>query len=231
MIARIAIVLILMLSAMQVMPMESPLIERASAGSSWVQTTESDFDQGTFDNTTRFGIGSDSELRLESGDWINRNPPGTPAARQYHAMTSMYGTDKVLLFGGYVGWRDPFNDTYLFDFSTNTWEEKIQDIKPTSRERHSMACVHGTDKVVLYGGRDKSNNYLGDTWIYDLSDNKWTQKYPITNPGLRMAHIMTPIYGTDKVLLAEAYTGVGVGNRQSCISRWCFKRRHTLDLL
>ena len=62
-----------------------------------------------------------------------------------------------------------------------------------------MAYI-GDDKVLLFSGYDTRGQYPDDTWVYDLSENSWTQKTnPATRPsprGTELAYI-----GDDKVLL------------------------------
>jgi hypothetical protein len=49
---RLYVGMILILSTIQFFPLEEPLIDSASAGSSWMQTTQEDFDTGTPENVT-----------------------------------------------------------------------------------------------------------------------------------------------------------------------------------
>ena len=75
-------------------------------------------------------------------------------------------------------------------------------MKPTARENHAMATIHGEDKIVLYGGDDGSSN--DETWVYDLSDNMWYEMYPTESGGslgAKVSHEMATIYGDDKVVL------------------------------
>jgi hypothetical protein len=170
------------------------------AASTWTQTTDLDFNKGELNNVSIEGQGINGELKLELyGEWINKSPQNNPEGRASHAMTPIYGTDKVLLFGGanYVGY---LNDTWIFDYSDNNWTNKKPLNAPSGRHSHSMASVYGTDKVVLFGGHT-ATPYANDTWIYDLSNNTWTLKFPAAVPGNRYGHELATIYGTDKVLL------------------------------
>ena len=68
-----------------------------------------------------------------------------------------------------------------------------------------MAYI-GDDKVLLFGGVDGFFSLFDDTWVYDLSDNAWTQKSPTTKPTARSDHAMAYM-GGDKVLLFGGYDG------------------------
>jgi len=52
----------------------------------------------------------------------------------------------------------------------------------------------------LFGGFESSENLNDETWIYDLSSNTWTQKYPEQKPPASADQSMVH-FGTDQVLL------------------------------
>jgi hypothetical protein len=134
--------------------------------------------------------------------WTNKEPLIHPKARTNHAMSSIYGSDIVLLFGG-QDYPDYYNDTWIYDFSEQSWINRTPNPGPTGRDLHAMAGIYGTDKVLLYGG-NRNGYQPTDTWIYDLSNNIWTEKTPLSNPGGVNCHSMASIFGTDKVLLFGA---------------------------
>ena len=116
-------------------------------------------------------------------------------------------------------WNDDFNDDSKIEWNENTnilqgnailsygtlnWEQITLDTHPSARIGHSMAPIYNDDKVILFGGWD-GNNYLNDTWLYDLSDNKWTLLNPNSEPSGRRYHSMSTIYNDDKVFLFGGY--------------------------
>jgi hypothetical protein len=52
--------------------------------------------------------------------------------------------------------------------------------------------------VLLFGGYD--GDFDGETWVYDLSENTWTQKFPSASPSVRYSHALASLEG-DQVLL------------------------------
>ncbi|WP_455393144.1 Kelch repeat-containing protein [[Eubacterium] cellulosolvens] len=185
-------------SIIVIMP-SGPLTKPASAGSTWVQSSDIDFESGIFKNITVVGGGKNAELQLDLlsfNEWILKNPTAKPTPRSSHAMAPIFGTDKVLLFGGNNS--DKNQETWIYSLSTNNWINKTTFPSPSAREGHGMAAIHGTDKVLLFGGYYPD---LSDTWIYDYSENSWTQKVPSTNPTARSYFGISTIYGTDKVML------------------------------
>ncbi len=161
---------------------------------------------------------------LCNGTWIydlsdNAWTQGTTAvgfsARYQGAAANIYSTDKLLFFGGRDGsgncdgsGNSRCNGTWIYDLSDNTWTQGTTAIGLTARGGSALATVYGDDKIILFGGSDGSGNCDGSgsnscngTWIYDLSDNIWTNMAPSTSPGARYAHAMSVIYSEDKILL------------------------------
>ncbi len=142
---------------------------------------------------------------LSDNNWTDKKPPSYPSKRRGHAMASIYGEKKVVLFGGSPSDASPpDNETWVYNLTKNTWTLFYPPIKPNARVGHAMAPIYGTDKVLLFGGIDYSVNprvVYNDTWIYDLSDNKWTKKSLPIKPNGRHSSAIAPIYGTDKVVI------------------------------
>lgn len=140
-------------------------------------------------------------------DWTQMLPPDPiPEPRNSHALAYI-GEDRLLLFGGESDavW---YNDTWLYDLSDNTWTnlDPTGSI-PVERIFHGMAYI-GNDRVFMYGGANSTEN-LGDFWIYDLSDNTWTQIIPSAGlPGVRYGHTMCYM-GDDQVFLFGGHSGLG----------------------
>ncbi|WP_455392588.1 Kelch repeat-containing protein [[Eubacterium] cellulosolvens] len=178
---------------------ENVIESNVKAASTWTQSSNNDFLNGTFNNTIIEGSGDEGELKIEFIEryhWTQNKPAVSPINREGHAMASIWGTDKVLMFGGSNGG----DETWLYDLSNNSWTKITLSTKPSSRSYHAMASIYGEDKVILFGGAIPSSCF-GDTWIYDLSDNQWIMKNQTTKPKARGYHAMAQIYGTDKVVL------------------------------
>ena len=158
-------------------------------------------------NTTLNKIGNDSTIELRTNPyWTKEIITTVPRGRSGHAMTTIWGTDKVLIFGGEY-WNGAtmvyLNDTWIYDLSDNNWTEKHPPNTPSKRRYHDVAMIWGTDKVLLYAGEPKNppGAELNDTWIYDLSNNTWTQMKTLAWPPRRSWLTLSSIYNDDKVLL------------------------------
>ncbi len=155
------------------------------------------------------GNGSDETWVYDLSDntWTLKSPASKPPGRHSHAMASI-GGDQVLLFSG-----GPSNDeTWVYDLSDNSWTQKFPLTKPYARFIHAMAYMEG-DQVLLFGGQavvgvtepgGSDEAIVDDTWVYDLSDNTWTQEFPATHPSKRFSHAMASIGGGQVVLFGGA---------------------------
>ncbi|WP_455392080.1 Kelch repeat-containing protein, partial [[Eubacterium] cellulosolvens] len=196
----ILLVLILVCSGLVAITLSIQNFNNAEAVSIWSYKTAKNFKNGTLDNLTVVGSGEDAELKINlSGlhTWTKVPKSVTPISNYYHEMVSIWGTDKVMLFGGY-GY---YNTTFEFDLSDMAWTKKEPAKSPPARYWQGMASVWGDDKVILHGGQG-ATTYYQDTWVYDSSDGTWTEKNPSGAPSYTtLPYCMATIWGTKKVLL------------------------------
>ncbi len=137
-------------------------------------------------------------------DWTLKSPATNPSGRLVFGM-AYGGLDQVVLFGGSGGASG--DETWVYDLSANTWTNVETGHtwisgtnKPESRRYHELAYI-GDDKVILFGGvLNGGSTRMNDTWIYDLSDNTWTEMTTIGAPSARFGTAMGYI-GSDQVLL------------------------------
>ncbi|MEO7307421.1 MAG: kelch repeat-containing protein [Ferruginibacter sp.] len=138
--------------------------------------------------------------------WAKENPATEPSTRTFNRLAQI-GPDKILMFGGANPYGlDPYsmNDTWIYTISTKTWMEMLPPTMPTGhiltpRGNFGLAYI-GDDKVLLYGGDSYTEVVIGGTWIFDLSDNTWTEMATSTSPGLRYLSSMAYI-GNNEVVL------------------------------
>ncbi|MFX1283435.1 MAG: kelch repeat-containing protein [Promethearchaeota archaeon] len=136
--------------------------------------------------------------------WIEVTLPG-PSPREKFGMAYDQEGQKAMLFGGAdAGIRD--DETWVYDFPSNTWINMSPSSHPSARVSASM-CYHSqAKKFVLFGGFDGSRN--NETWIYDLNANSWTLKNPSLSPSPRSGHSMVYDAYHDKIVLYGGNTGL-----------------------
>ncbi len=102
-------------------------------------------------------------------NWTPLSPPKSPPARSYHAMAYDVAHGQVILFGGGTSNNAAanvgvFSDTWVWDGSN--WTQMSPQSNPTARNRFNMAFDAGHVQAVLFGGRDVTGNFFGDTWTW-----------------------------------------------------------------
>jgi hypothetical protein len=96
------------------------------------------------------------------------------------------------MFGGYDshavhGTATRFSDIWEYDGATRTWYNvtPISDVMPAARSGHTMAFDPTRRVVVLFGGWNQTQGYLGDTWEWNCAARSWTRISPSTSPTAR----------------------------------------------
>jgi N-acetylneuraminic acid mutarotase len=121
-------------------------------------------------------------------------------------------TGQVILFGGWDGWVD-LADTWAYDRAANTWTDLSPGgAVPAARSGHSMAYDPETQRVILFGGTQDSDEgddvYFDDTWAYDPAANTWTELHPAGDvPAARSFHSMVYEPNTGTVILFGGVQG------------------------
>jgi N-acetylneuraminic acid mutarotase len=120
--------------------------------------------------------------------WVERFPVASPSHRMGHAMAFDSRDGVTVLFGGSGG----LNDTWIYNLTRDVWTEKYPAVAPPFRQFHSMVYDPGSGLIVLFGGLASSAYTigLGDTWVYDLTNNTWTNRTGTIGPSPRYGQSM-----------------------------------------
>jgi len=143
------------------------------------------------------------------GSWTNLSPPESPSPRMFHAMAYDSESDRIILFGGGTGSSllTVVNETWSYDFNTNTWTNLNPPASPSPRMGHAMAYDSESDRIVLFGGERAI--LFGDTWSYDFNTNTWTNLNPPESPSPRSGHAMAYDSRSDRIILFGGATQGG----------------------
>lgn len=137
--------------------------------------------------------------------WFNVTRSSNPPARRWHSMVFDSQENRHIMFGGYGVSAGILGDTWVYNAGTNQWQlQTCPGGSPSARYGHAMVYVPDRNVVVMYGGAVGA----AETWVYDLGNDTWTQKFPASSPGDRRYHAMT--YDTDRnlVVFHGGYLGV-----------------------
>ena len=132
--------------------------------------------------------------------WTELNLTNGPGRRINHEMATIWGTDKVVLYGGQDCYN-AFRETWIFDLSENNWTKQEPKKIPTALFGFDFSHVWNSNKVVLFGGFTDLTKVLDETWMYDYINNTWINKTLPGSPKPRQSTAMASIYGTDDVVL------------------------------
>jgi len=113
------------------------------------------------------------------GEVVVTPPPWTssssgPTARSAPAMAYDPSLGETLLFGGGGPGRVFHNDTWIHYSAGNTWSPVKAGPSPSARTGAGLVYDATIARFVLFGGVS-STGFLGDTWTFDPTVNRWTE--------------------------------------------------------
>jgi chitodextrinase len=73
--------------------------------------------------------------------------------------------DRVLLFGGFPA-SGISDETWSYDFESNTWRNLNPLSRPAGRTSHMLAQDPPSNRSVLFGG-STTTNFVNETWLYE----------------------------------------------------------------
>ena len=100
--------------------------------------------------------------------WTQLSPSTKPFGRVCLAMAYDAESGRVVVFGAETN-AGLFDDTWAYDFNTNTWTELRPAVRPSVQAYQEMAYDPGSDRAILFGGAGGA-----ETWAYDFNTNTWT---------------------------------------------------------
>ena len=161
-------------------------------------------------------------LNVAAMQW--RDPPRDPAAgtegtaaaftpRAGHAAVVWGG--RIVVIGGHMkgggsGTQDAC-DVWMLDPGTLQWQPLALGGKgpsagvPSARGGHTATLVHGTNKVVVFGGEDRRGRLLNDVHIIDLTAMEWVTpskgevKGAVPTP--RVGHVAASLPGRKEIFV------------------------------
>jgi hypothetical protein len=115
-----------------------------------------------------------SQGEIPLPQWQLLTAPTSPPARRDHSLTADPIDGRLYLFGGR---RDntTFDDLWVFDPSTTTWQGKpVTGARPPARFGHNAAVDVLRRRLIVTLGQ-LGNDFFDDIWAFDLAASEWTQ--------------------------------------------------------
>jgi hypothetical protein len=152
---------------------------------------------------------NDNDDTVDVADWTWSKWEGDgPSARVMARMAYVESIDRVVMFGGGLGW--PTNETWRWDGAA--WTEANPAHKPRQRLAPAMAYDAGRQRLVVFGGTALTT-FRNDTWEFDGED--WAPMSPANKPAIRAQAGMVYEAKRERVLLFggcnsdECYNNLG----------------------
>jgi len=108
------------------------------------------------------------------------DPGNSPGFRDWVKLAYDEKADRVILYGGLSENGQAQDETWAYDFNTNTWTELEPATNPGPLIEFAITYDSAADLVVMFGGQindlfDKLSNQI---WTYDYDTNTWTDVTP-----------------------------------------------------
>ena len=157
-------------------------------------------------------------LSVSTPTWKQIFPSSSPSARVGHGMVYNPNNGVTFLTGGYyAGTNSYYSDVWYYNSTINTWTPvSATGFTGYARATLGIALDVSTNKVVIFGGHNNQNpnngGHLGDTWIYDVTSQTWSNPNPSPAPSPRGWSMMTYIPSINKIFLYGGYDSTTVFN-------------------
>jgi len=136
----------------------------------------------TFNDLWGFNVKNNKWRMIQATN--NANGPSARAE-----LSAKISKGKLYIFGGVTDQFTTMSDTWVYDFSSNTWTEVVTSPSPSGRYGSLNALDKDNDRVYIYGGERTEYNpstqsldfvFAGPdtTWYLDLNALTWTQVTP-----------------------------------------------------
>ena len=167
------------------------------------------YQQAVYDSQSEkliaFGPENTRVYNTATKTWEKTNPAEEPPTfRIWYDLAYDSQSDRIILFSGESG---HLNDTWAYDYDTNTWTEMTPDVSPSDRWGHAMAYDAESDRVIMWGAHERdpvdlmSDEEHETVWAYDYESNTWTAIESTGGPSYRGFHTMVYHPGTDRIIL------------------------------
>jgi N-acetylneuraminic acid mutarotase len=106
--------------------------------------------------------------------WEPMEPADKPSRRLYCDMVYDPVSGRMVLFGGAsTANENPLDDTWAYDYGTNTWTELSPETHPSERGWYAAVYSSNAQRVLLFGGGRNRWAFTDETWTYDPGTNTW----------------------------------------------------------
>ncbi len=146
---------------------------------------------------------------LDNSSWVELKPETHPSKRYGLSLVSDTNLDVAILFGGNdVDTGGKKNDLWIFDMTTDIWEE-LQISNPAPRYWHLAAHNSVDHEMVIFGGDVSTSGIMDDTWKFDYMVKTWVE---ITSSGPEPRDAGAMVFDGENWVLYGGYNDGGILN-------------------
>lgn len=110
----------------------------------------------------------------DEDNWTELETRPKPAGRYWFNIACDSTEGELVLFGGSGGGDNQLQDTWKYNYESNTWTRIGTGTMPPGRANSAMAYDASRDIIVLFGGSHFGHTDYGDTWILEMESGNWS---------------------------------------------------------
>ncbi len=143
----------------------------------------------------------------KTNTWTNKTPDPSPPGRVGLGLIYDPSRDICILFGGIGAGQAALNDTWKYDYNTNTWTELHPTVSPSPRGKGGATYDIESDQIVWFGGYGNDGVLLDETWTYNYDDNTWVNRTSGVRPPARKRNPLIYDEESDVVIMFCGWLG------------------------
>jgi hypothetical protein len=133
-------------------------------------------------------IGETWSYDANSDTWKDLQSANTPTGIAASKMIYDTKSDKMIMFGGInvANGNQTINETWAFDYLTNSWTLMQPDVKPPAMGWPEMTYDSESDRLLIWGGwpsmEAKPSGERTSLWAYDYNSDSWEELINTAGP-------------------------------------------------
>ncbi len=136
----------------------------------------------------------------QSSEWRCMSCTDAPAGRLGQGFVYDKFRDRCVMFFGTDG-HTYYNDTWEYDFNSNTWTQLHPDVSPSPRCKGGAAFDTGSRQIVFFGGYGPDEENLSETWTFSHHQNTWVDRTTDEAPPARKRNPMAYDESDDRMVM------------------------------
>jgi N-acetylneuraminic acid mutarotase len=108
--------------------------------------------------------------------------------------------DRCMMFFGTDG-HLYFNDTWEYDFNSNTWTRLHPGTSPSPRCKGGAAFDTESRQIIFFGGYGADEENLSETWTFNIQENTWVDRTTDEAPPPRKRNPLSYDEDDDRVVM------------------------------